>query len=264
MILENIFVFILGAIVGSFLNVAICRLDTGEDMVFKKSHCPKCQKNLAWFDMFPILSFAALKGKCRHCGEKISWQYPLVELAAALMFVLVYYFYGSSLLNLVFLWLICSLCIAIFVFDLKHYLIPEALIFSGLAVIFIYRAFNVWALSKVLGWSAAFYSEFLIYLFSGIGFALVFFVPYFLSQEKWMGFGDVELAFFLGAFLGPEKSFLALLLSTGLGAIIGLILVGFKKKGLKSQIPFGPFLVAGGLAAFFFGEAIWNYYFSLI
>ncbi len=137
-ILLNLFVFILGLCAGSFLNCVIYRLEKGKKMT-ARSYCPKCKKQLKWRDLVPVLSFLILKGKCRSCKKPISWQYPAVELATGLIFLLI--FNPELILNTLYLLLISCFLVIIFVYDLKHYLIPDKVLFPAIVIALIYDLF---------------------------------------------------------------------------------------------------------------------------
>jgi len=269
----TIAVFLFGLIVGSFLNCIIYRLELKE---FKKekrsalrgrSFCPKCGHVLSWLDLIPALSFFILKGKCRYCDKKISWQYPAVETATALLFLLIFNFQFSIfnqssilnfdfqiILNTCFLFLISSFLIVIFVFDLKHYIIPDSAIFSAIGIVLI---FGILKLIQS--------SEFRIQnsILAGIGAAVFFLLIVLITKGKGMGIGDIKLAFFMGLFLGYPAILVALFFSFLIGAIIGVILILLKKKTLKSEVPFGPFLIIGTYSALFWSQEIINWYLKL-
>ncbi len=242
--MANLLVFLFGLAIGSFLNVVIFRLEKEEEMIFRPLHCLYCNHNLQANDLIPILSFLLLRGKCRYCRQKISWQYPLVEMVTGLAFLLIWNFSLPLAQRLPLLGIACAL-IVIFVFDWKHCLIPGQALYPALAFAIAYH-----------------YPHFeMPYIWAGLGFAFTLFIPYFISHEEWMGLGDVELAGFLGFWLGPEKSFLCLLLASFIGAIIGLSLVVAKKKSMKSSLPFGPLLILGGILAYGWGDFFLNYLF---
>jgi len=220
--------FILGLTIGSFLNVVICRLETKESIFFARSKCPKCGAVLKWYDLIPIISFLIQKGKCSYCGKKISWQYPLVEIATGLLFVFIILIDPSLTFRMTFFLIIACFLIIIFVYDLKHYIIPDKIVFPAIIISLIYRLDSI--------------SEIGYYLLSGFIPAVFFLSLIFISKGKWMGLGDVKLAFLMGLILGWPGILIALLLSFFSGAVIGICLILFGKKGLKSQIPFGPFL----------------------
>jgi len=253
-IVMGIFVFVLGLLIGSFLNCLIYRLELRElkgekRSPFKgRSFCPRCGHVLSWLDLVPILSFLLLRGKCRYCSKSISKQYPLVELLTALVFLLIFSHYG--LLLTIYYLLISCLLIIIFVFDLKHFIIPDVIIFPAIIIALIFRVFFTESDYSFIG--------------AGLGASLFFLLIFLISKGKWLGFGDVKLALFMGLFLGYPQILVGLFLSFFIGAIIGIILILFKKKGLKSEIPFGPFLILGTYIGLFWGREIFNWYFDLL
>ena len=239
-------IFLFGLIMGSFLNAVIYRLDSGESIVKSRSHCPKCGHVLAWYELVPIFSFVIQGGKCRECKGSISWQYPMVELATAILFILVLYYNLPLLYTLT----ISSLLIVIFVYDLKHYIIPDKIIYPAILV------------SGIFVWQHATYNiQYTIY--AAIGASVFFAAMFFASRGKWMGFGDVKLAFFMGLFLGWPDILVGLFAAFMLGGIIGMGLIAYGKKTMKSQVPFGPFLVTGTFIAMFLGDKITEWYLSL-
>ena len=252
-------VFLTGLVVGSFLNCVIYRLNTKESFLFSRSHCPKCHHILKWYDLIPILSFIIVKGKCRYCKKKISWQYPLVEIFTGLIFLLLVTCH-LSLVTLIYYIVVSSLLIVIFVYDLKHYIIPDKIIYPVIVIVFLYRilSFGHWSLGFGIfeGLKMP-----LIVGFSAGGF---FFLIWLISRGRWMGFGDVKLGFFMGLFLSWPNILVALFSAFFIGAIIGIGLIIAGKKTLKSQVPFGPFLVTGTFIALFWGQNLINWYLSLI
>lgn len=265
-------VFVFGTIIGSFLNVVILRY--GKKNLNGRSACPGCNKTLRWFELFPVLSFIFLRGKCQRCHNKISWQYPLVEIVTGALFLLIFNikflifneFSILSLLNLSLLWVIFSILIVIFVYDLYHKIIPDlfVIIFSGLSLIFVIERIitlpiNWWSLSLEN------------YLWAGPLLALPFASLWFISKGRWMGLGDAKLAWGIGWFLGLVKGSSAIILGVWIGAVVGLLLVALskvmRKKQLsfmgknftiKSELPFAPFLIIGVLLVFFFGWDVWG------
>ena len=250
-----IFVFLLGLCIGSFLNCVVYRMELQEDMpkgsphrkavsfLRGKSFCPHCRHSLSWPDLIPVFSFLLLKGKCRYCSKKISWQYPVVEISTALIFICV-----TPGVTQIYLLLVSCLLIIIFVYDLKHYIIPDKVLFPAIGIVFLEQLI--------------FSFRFLDFnpLWAGLG-ACAFFLFFFLvSGGRWMGFGDVKLAFFMGLFLGFPNIVVALFLAFFLGAIIGVGLIIFGSKNLKSEVPFGPFLITGTFIALFWGQEIIQWY----
>ncbi len=252
----SFFIFALGLCIGSFLNVVILRLEKSESLG-GRSHCPHCQHSLAWHDLIPVFSFIFLDGKCRYCHAKISIQYPVVELSTALMFLLIFNFQqfgpeltaeGFPIFNTIFLFYIASSLIVIFVYDLRHYLIPDVILFPAIGIILAYRFIDNWKLILDNYGPAALLAS---------GFFLAIFL---ISRGRWLGFGDVKLAILMGLLLGWPNILVALLLSFWLGAIIGLAVIFLQKKGLKSELPFAPFLIAGTFMALFWGAPIVAWY----
>jgi len=255
--------FIFGLAVGSFLNCVIYRLKSKESFLFGHSHCPFCQKQLLWYDLLPVVSFFILKGKCRWCQKKISWQYPLVEIVGGILSLFVSYYcfhlggcpYYNALL-FIFYFIVSCFFVVIFVYDLKYYLIPDSVIFP--AIFFVAS----WQFAKISDYhlSLAHYRVFLNPFLSGLIVGAIFFLLVFFSKEKWMGWGDVGLGFLIGLLLGFPNIFLSLFLTFTFGALVGLALMILRKKTLKSEVPFGPFLVLGAFIALFWGTQIINWY----
>ncbi len=242
-------VFIFGLIIGSFLNCAIFRLEQGKKFIKGRSYCPHCLHNLSWSDLIPLISFFLLKAKCRYCQKKISWQYPLVELITAFSFVLIFW-QTKEAFDLFFLFIIFSFLIMIFIYDLKHLIIPDSLIIFPLLITFIY----------FLGKNINFLNHFSAGFFSFLFFLLIVVA----TLGKGMGIGDVKLVFFLGFLLGYPNILVALFLSFLFGGIIGIGLIIARKKQMKSEVPFGPFLVIGTTIAYFWGSSLVNWYFGLL
>lgn len=281
MTIYSVFIFVLGLIIGSFLNCLIYRLETSEPGWFKKmllgrSFCPDCRHPLAWYDLIPVLSFVFLRGKCRYCRKKISIQYPIVEFITGVLFVFILGHWNLNigvghwdLLNLAYLLFIACCLIVIFVFDLKHYLIPDEVIYSGVVAILAYKLFEILKFSnwKFIGdWSLAigYFKPLFNSLTAAFIAALFFFFIYIITKGKGMGFGDVKFAFLMGLFLGFPSILVALFFAFLSGAVSGLFLMVFRGKTLKSELPFGPFLVSGVFFALFFGQRIVDYYLDFL
>lgn len=222
-VLYFLLVFLLGLSVGSFLNVLIDRLANGESIWLGRSHCDWCKKPLRWYELIPVLSFIIQRGRCRRCHKKISLQYPLVELAAGTIFVTQPW---AS-------WIILSALLVIFVADLKYMIIPDSMIVVGLLGV-VTRG----------NWLAALVA------------AIFFLILFLLTRGKGMGFGDVKLAFLLGFWLGFPHVVIALYLAFLTGAVTGVTLILTGKKGLKSKIAFGPFLVLGAVLTYLYSSWI--------
>jgi leader peptidase (prepilin peptidase) / N-methyltransferase len=245
---------IFGLIIGSFLNVVIYRLNLAESLL-GRSHCPKCQQKINWYDNIPLLSFILLYAKCRHCKESISWQYPAVELATGIIFAATasIFLANGKLENWVgtiFYLGLFSALLVIFVFDLKHLEIPMPVLWLAVAWTVIWLLI-LDGLAFIPG-QDIFSSRIFSGNLSGLLTFLFFFALSFGSKEKWMGMGDAYLALLIGLALGWPKIFSSLILAFFLGSLIGIGLVLAKKKTLKSQIPFGPFLVSGAIISILF------------
>ena len=257
--------FLLGLIIGSFLNVVVYRLQMAQTL-FGRSYCPHCKKKIAWYDNIPLLSFILLKFQCRKCKKKISWQYPAVEFFTGVVFALIGWKFfsvmdASSYLPTFYYLGIVSFLITIFVYDWLYMEIPSiALWLGGIWAVIFNIYFDLSLTDKIS-------SVLQVSLFSGmlaaaVAFAFFFSLVY-ISKERWMGMGDALLVIFLGLFLGWPQILLGLFLAFNLGALYSIFLLLFKKKSIKSQIPFGPFLVIGSLITILFYDIIVKWYLGI-
>jgi len=257
--------FILGLIIGSFLNVVVYRLRVAQNL-WGRSYCPNCKEKIAWYDNIPLLSFILLKFQCRRCKKKISWQYPLVELFTGIVFALISWKFFvvndfSTFLPTLYYLGIVSFLIAILVYDWLYMEIPSLVLWIS----------GIWALGFSIYFDIANYEKinsiFQSGVFSGILAAVIAFLFFFslvyFSKEKWMGMGDALLVIFLGLFLGWPEILLALFLAFNIGALFSVGLLIFRRKTLKSQIPFGPFLVLGSILTLLFYGIIMEWYWGL-
>jgi leader peptidase (prepilin peptidase)/N-methyltransferase len=237
MIFFYIFSFFLGAILGSFLDCVIFRLERKENFLKGRSYCPNCHHLLSFFDLIPIFSFLILKGKCRYCKKPIPLEHFLMEIASAILFSFLTFLHFKrfpinffSFLSLIFEFGIWSCFVLIFVFDLKHYLIPDEAIYVGI-FFSLFRAFVL----KIN----------LFNLFLAILPSLFFLFLILISKEEWMGWGDFKLSILTGVYLGWPKVLIALFCGIFIGSVFGIIFILLKKMTLKSKIPFAPFLISG-------------------
>lgn len=263
---------------GSFLNCVVYRMENKKSFLRGRSFCPKCKHTLAWHDLIPIFSFLSLKGRCRYCKEKIAIQYLLVEMATGALLILnfkflifnqFFIFNFEFLIITAYLILINSLLVVIFIYDLKHYIIPDNIVFSAIAVAFLgdlFGFFNFRHLDFFKNFDFGFriFENFKMPLIAAISAGGFFFLMWLISRGEWLGFGDVKLALFMGLFLGWPNVLTALFFAFISGSVIGLFLIVAQKKKMKSQVPFGPFLIAGTFFALFWGEKIINWYLGLI
>ena len=234
-----------GLALGSFLNVVIARVPAGRSLVYPGSACPGCSAPLAWYDNIPVLSFVALRGRCRACGMRISWRYPIVEVITAAVLVLAYVAFGPSAEFLVACVLLPAL-IAMTAIDLQHQMIPDAITLPGIPV-----GLLINLATGRISW-----------LDSSIGILLGggLFLVIILASRGGMGGGDMKLGALLGAFLGWKALLFALFVAIVLGGAIGAVLLATGRRGRKDPIPFGPFLAAGGAMALFWGERAFGWW----
>ncbi len=238
-----------GLAVGSFLNVCIHRLPTGQSVVRPPSHCPACGHRLAWFENVPVLAYLVLRGRCRQCGARISPMYPLVELATAGVFVGTYLMVGLGPLlvpRLVF----ASAMIVLFMIDLQHRLLPNVITVTGIVLGFVF------SLTAPPGWRAS-----LIGIVAGGGVLLLIAKSYeWLRKEEGLGMGDVKMLAMIGAFLGWQLMLVTLVLSSVAGSLVGILLIATRRGSMKYALPFGTFLALGALAAAAFGDRLLAWY----
>lgn len=256
------FIFLFGLCAGSFLNVIAFRYGSEKSSILARSQCMTCGKKLSWHELIPLLSFLLQKGKCKSCHFRFSIQYPLIEFITGVIFVLIFWktdffnliFQGNVMpiiLETVFLITIFSILIVISIYDYWHKIIPDGLVFAFIAISF----FGVFLFNS----SGSLVQD----LLSGPIIASPFFFIWFISGGRWMGFGDVKLGLGIGYFLGILEGLYAVLWSFWIGGIFSIFLITFtslfsdsKRFTMKSEVPFGPFMILG-LAVAFFLE--WNF-----
>jgi leader peptidase (prepilin peptidase) / N-methyltransferase len=242
-----------GAMIGSFLNVCICRLPKEESIVFPGSHCPQCNKSIRWFDNIPLVSYLLLRGKCRYCHQSISMQYILVEGITALLSLLLFISFGPSLSYVVYFSFTAAL-VVITVIDLHHQIIPDVISIPGVGV----GLLASWILPH-----ASVVDGLLGVLLGGGSLFLVATFYQWLFKREGMGGGDVKLLAMIGAFLGWKAVILTILLSSLIGSIVGIAVMIWKGRDFKYAIPFGPFLSLGAVIALFYGENLILWYLTL-
>lgn len=263
------FSFLLGLSIGSFLNVLVDRLPKGES-ILGRSHCDYCKKKIAWYDLFPLVSFFLIRGRCRYCNRRLSYYYPLVEFLTGLVFVGVFLKYGSVDIffnppefGILTAWLVLfSSLIVIFFADLKYRLIPDSMQFM-----FLVSAFSVRILSQTNaalgGWPMRVIPELQAGVIAGLFVMAPILFLFLVTRGKGMGFGDVKYAFGMGVLLGTKGGYMALYFGFVLGAVVGVALLVAGKKGFKSKIAFGPFLVAATVLVSLFFETFSRWMSSL-
>lgn len=255
-ILIFIFIFLLGTIIGSFLNVVIYRFNTGKTIVKGRSICMTCNRNLRWFELIPILSWVMQSGKCRRCKEVISYQYPIVEFITGLMFVLIAYHFVVAVLFspltylflVVFFAFIFSILIVISIYDIRHKIIPDKLVY----IFSIFAFISIFVNYADLG--SLFVLPSISHIIAGPILATPFALLWLLSKGKWMGLGDAKLMLGLGWILGINLGVASIVLSFWIGTIVSLGIMFFSRKNIsmKTEIPFAPFLVLSALIVFLF------------
>src|SRR3989338_1573793 len=225
------FLFILGAVVGSFLNVVGIRWGSGRT-VLGRSSCPYCNKTIKWWELIPTVSFFILKARCSECQAKISWQYPVIEIWTGLLFVTI-----PLILLPVF-----SIYVVIIIYDFKHKIIPDPLVYLAIALSLIYALFNLRTFE-------------LIDLAAGPIIFLFFAAIWLLSRGRAMGFGDAKLGLSVGLLLGAAQGFSAIVLAFWIGAVYSLAYIFLKNDKsltMKSEVPFAPFIIIGAWVSIVF------------
>jgi len=255
MIFISLIFFILGTIIGSFINVVVLRYKTGRSPMKGRSKCFSCGKMLFWYELVPIFSFLFLNGKCLGCNSKISYQYPIVEFITGLAFFGLSYKLGLSYILLLYL-LIAPILIAISVYDFKHKIIPNGMTLSfdllALVVLFINH-----------GFFASFIMPGLLNLLAGPILFAFFALLWIISAGKWMGFGDAKLALGVGWLLGLSAGVFSIMMAFWIGAVWSLIILVLQKleisrSGLtiKSSVPFAPFIIIALFLQIFTGWSL--------
>ncbi len=274
----SIFFFLLGLIIGSFLNVVILRLKDGKSL-FGRSVCPACGKIISWYDNIPLLSFILLGGKCRACKTKISWQYPIVELASGFLWLLGYCYVmagpgavvifnstkgiassrlisglamtADQWLGVITLGIFFSILLALFVFDCRWYILPDQITLLGIVI----------ALLANILWGHSWQNILLAMLIGATWFGW----QYLISHGRWVGSGDIRLGALMGAMLaGWQGLLVALFLAYLAGAVVAVVLLLLGKKTWGERLPFGTFLTVTTIISLIYGEVIWGWYFTLL
>lgn len=239
--------FVIGAVIGSFLNVCIYRLPEGRSIVTPPSACGSCGHRLGALDMIPIFSYFLLRGRCRYCGKPYSCRYALIEFLTGLLFLSCGFYYFPGI-NMVLAWIFIACLIVETFVDVDHQIILDEVLLIMLPLGLIYAYFNFPSFLEAL------YGT----LFAG-GLMLIIF----LLSRGGMGAGDVKLAFVLGIWLGFKGAIVCVFLAFLLGGIIGVILLATKLKTRKDPIPFGPFLCFSAYISLLFSPYLIYFYWSL-
>ncbi len=274
-----LWIFILGACIGSFLNVCICRMPEEESIVWPGSHCPSCQTPIAWYDNLPIISYIRLWGHCRHCHTVISPRYLVVEVLTATLFLLIYFRFGLAVTTAIY-WLFCAAMIIATFVDFEHTIIPDTVTIGGILVglllsvcfpqlhpnaqpssMMMYNTMAKWSIDWNLHLRALLSSGFSAALGFGILW-LVRFIGQLVYKQEAMGFGDVKLLGAIGAFLGWRAVLFTIVVSSFLGTIVGVMLIIACGQGWRSKIPYGPYLATAALIWILSGPELIDIYIS--
>lgn len=249
-----------GIILGSFINALVWRIREKRDFVRERSECVHCHHQLAWADLIPVVSWVALKGKCRYCNMRISRQYPLIELLTAGLFVVSYIFWplGFDTIGILLfgLWLIATvLLVSLAVYDAKWMILPDKLVFPLIYIGLLFAVLRIMIIDDLNLFQT------LVDIVLGIvSVGGLYFLLYVISKHQWVGFGDVKLGVFIGSILGWKAG----LLSVGIANFVGLLIIApgllTGKLARTSKVPFGPFLIIGCYVAFLFGIQLINWY----
>jgi leader peptidase (prepilin peptidase)/N-methyltransferase len=249
----EIYLFLVGLVVGSFLNVCIYRIPLKQSLLRPRSHCPSCNQMIRWYQNIPLFSYLVLRGRCSNCKTKISPVYPFVELITAVLFVMLWRFFGPTIPFLIYIVFSCIMIVLIFI-DFYHQILPHRITFPGI----------------VLGFASSFVNPYVKPIESALGILvggllplLVLIVYKWIRKKEGLGHGDVFMLALIGAFLGWRQVLVVLFLSSLVGSLIGLFIIFIWKKGSDFALPYGTFLGAAALFALFFGRFLWMAYFRL-
>jgi leader peptidase (prepilin peptidase)/N-methyltransferase len=273
--LIGIFIFLLGLIIGSFLNVCIVRIPERKSIVMPASACPKCGTAIRPYDNIPVVSYLLLGGKCRACKTKISPMYPLVELLTAALFFGCYYAFGPTSESLK--WAVFSALMIVLVFtDLRERILPDVVNFTGFGLGLALSLFTkpsdgaaLWVVNRLFDFPppAPVVSLVDAVIGAAIGSSLLWLVSeaYFrLRKREGMGLGDVKMMLMAGAFLGARRTLLTILAGSLLGSVLGIAFILARREDSNYELPFGSFLGMAALLVVFFGTPIVNWYQSLL
>lgn len=263
-VLFFILIIVFGACVGSFLNVVILRLPAGEKLT-GRSHCPACHRQLNWWELFPLFSYLMLRGRCSFCKVKISSRYFAVELVVALLFAASFFYLRPAglggYLTLARYWLFVCAMVVVFAVDLENYLILDQVVLPAAVAAAALNLALDFALRRHL---LSVDSFFLGGLFAAVLGAAPFFLIWYFSKGRFMGFGDVKLALLLGILLGWPQVYVCLFVAVILGGLVSVYLLLATSKTLKSQLPFGTFLSFSAILCMFYGERLLSWYLSFL
>ena len=268
--LLSIVSFVVGCMIGSFLNVCVYRIPRGLSVVKPRSRCPKCENTITWQDNVPIVSWLLLGAKCRHCQTPISWQYPLVEAITGALFLFVFWRFGLTIAMPVYLLLAAALVLVTFV-DLTDWTIPNEVTFPGIPMGLVFAIVAMFYPDSglvVLGRFEPIFNALLGALLGGGSLYLLDKLTFVILKKRGMGFGDVKLLAMLGAFFGYPGVVMIIMIASLVGSVVGITLISWQRyKGSEETahyLPFGPYLSFGGLAVMLFGQQLYTWYFDYL
>lgn len=255
---------VLGLVCGAFVNIFLLRTPDGLKFTAGRRKCVTCARPMHAKDHVPLVSYLVLQGRCRMCKSIIPWQYPALEIAMAVLFMGFAYqivtqdsnvpLFARDASDAIGLFvrngLLTMLLLPIFMFDYRASIIPDRLSVPAMIIVL--------SLNAVMGVDS------LTMLFGGFLLGAFFAVQYIASRGTWVGGGDIRLAMVMGFLLGPELGIFALLTAYAIGALLGIYLIFFKRRDLRSHVPFGTFMVIGTFIALFFGNSVVSWYFGLL
>lgn len=255
-------VFIVGLCLGSFLNVCICRIPQEKSVAWPPSACPNCNNRIKWYDNIPVLSWFLLKAKCRHCGLPISIAYPIIELLTGFFFLTIWLIYGFTWFTPIYALTVFGLLLGTFI-DLEHMILPDRLTVGGM-ILFPVISSVFPLLQGEISWQSGLRDS-LIGLAAGFGSLWIVreLGTAALKQEA-MGFGDVKLMGALGALFGWQAVIYIVFISAFIGSIAGITLIALHRKGIQSQIPYGPYISLAAFSWLLGGFNLWEAYLRLM
>ncbi len=252
--LTEFLVFVFGICIGSFLNVCIYRLPESKSIVRPGSMCPNCSTPIRFYDNIPILSYIALRGKCRYCKAAISFRYPVVEFISGLFAVGIFLKYGIGLEAVIYYTFTAALLVITFI-DVDHQIIPDVITLPGIPLFFAasFALPKITLVESILG-----------ILIGGGSLFLVAWLYHVLTRKEGMGGGDIKLLAMMGAVIGWKGVFFTIFVASAIGTVAGLLIILKTRKTMKLAVPFGPFLAIGGIAYILFGPQLIAWYFNLL
>jgi leader peptidase (prepilin peptidase)/N-methyltransferase len=250
----EVFPFIFGLCIGSFLNVCIYRLPASQSITRPRSHCPNCNELIHFYDNIPVLSYLVLRGRCRFCSEKISFRYPVVEILSGLFALVTFLKYGLTLEALIYYVFVSALIVITFI-DIDHQIIPDIITLPGIPLFFIagFALPNITYIDSIIG-----------ILAGGGSLFLVAWIYHLVTKKEGMGGGDIKLLAMIGALIGWQGVLFTIFVASAVGTVSGILVMLKSRKSMKLAIPFGPFLAIGGIAYIFIGPQLIYWYFRVL